>query len=94
MSDQNQKTGPGTEARYPLVIIIWEDHQTSDDWHTDKDEAIETFGSLAIHSTGWLVNEDEKSFTLASMICVDDGRISMLTQILKGTVVSKKVLCP
>jgi len=93
-ADQKTKAGREPEARFSLVIIVWEDHQTASEWYQNKEEALETFKCLTLHSSGWLVHEDDKFYVLASMISVDDGRISMLTQILKGTVVSKTVICP
>jgi hypothetical protein len=90
--DQKQKSEP--EIRFPLVVIEWLDHQTADGWFDSLEEALETFKLCVIHSVGWLCHEDATSYIVASMICLDESRMSMLTQILKGSVVSKKVLCP
>lgn len=96
LDSQNPKAGVEAEAeiRYPLVVIEWLDHQTADDWFDSLEEAIKTLNQCIIHSVGWLCHEDEQSYVLSSMVCLDEFRISMLTQILKGTVISKKVLCP
>jgi hypothetical protein len=80
---------------FPLIVLEWDDHQTScaEDWFSDKESAVAHFGSMTVHSVGWLIHEDDKSYLLTSMIAVDDGRMAMLVQILKSTVISKKVLC-
>ena len=80
---------------YPLVLIVWDDHQSTDSWYQSKEEMIETLGKKAfVHSAGWLFAEDERSYFLTAATIPEDGRMTMGTQILKATVISKTVICP
>ena len=77
---------------YPLMIIEWKDHASSDEWHASEEEVINTLGAVRINSVGWLYNEDEESYTLASTISLDDAHVTNLIRILKGTVVATKIV--
>lgn len=79
---------------YPIVIITWEDHTSEDGW-IHEEELGKSVGHATIVSVGWLVAEDKKSYTIASGKSVDkdvSNDFTALQHILKGTVVSKKVL--
>lgn len=83
------------KPHYPMVLIIWDDHQSSSDtWYDDKEEMIAALGKKTfVHSVGWLCHEDERCYFVASSTIPDDGRMTMVMQILKATVISKEVLC-
>ena len=68
------------------------DHASSDEWHASEEEAINTLGAVRINSVGWLYNEDDESYILASTISLDDAHVTNLIRILKGTVVATKII--
>lgn len=79
------------EHPYPLVLITWEDHTSSDDW-TDTKEVEKKLGPSVIFSVGWLFAEDKKSYVLISSLNPNDDQVGDMRRILKGTVTQFKVL--
>jgi hypothetical protein len=79
------------KVHYPLILIVWDDHTSLDDW-VDLKDMDEMLRKATIHSIGWLIKEDDVSYTIAAGIELETGCTTSLQYILKGTVVSKKVM--
>jgi hypothetical protein len=76
---------------YPLVVITWLDHVSSDDW-LDEEERTKLVGKLAVVRTvGWLYGETDEAYLLTATICEDESFTGLIT-IAKGTTVSKTVI--
>lgn len=76
-------------AKYPLVIVDWDDHTSLDDWIELKDL---TLTHMRVCSVGFLVKEDEKHVWLAAGIGVDDGDITSVQCILKADITARAEL--
>lgn len=70
---------------YPLVYIQWDDHVSDDAWLNGGEEAAKATQAQSVHSIGWLVHEDDKSYVIAQNIA-DDDMMTMVMRIMKGTV--------
>lgn len=76
------------QTHYPLVHIVWYDHSSEDGW-MEIEQAVRKWHekALTVDSIGWLVDEDDKSYTIVNNIG-RDGQGCMYMHILKGTVAS------
>ena len=70
----------------PLVVIQWNDHNSDDDWVNHK-EAKERATPMIMSSVGWLVNETDEIYQIASTFSHADNNLSMMMNIVKSAVV-------
>ena len=73
---------------YPLVLVTWKDHASSDDWLTPE-EAGRLVALATVWTVGWLYKETEEAYWLSGTISEDHTFCGVIT-IAKGTVVSKE----
>ncbi len=70
----------------PLVVIQWNDHNSSDVWVTHK-TAKEEATPMLMSTVGWLIHETDEIYTVASTYSHDDSNFSMIMNIVKTAVV-------
>ena len=79
-------------AHFPLVLIVWEDHTSNDNWVTQENMKEQT-ATATIHSVGWLIQEDKRQYVIASAIDLSDGTTgttqTILKKVAKKTVLAK-----
>lgn len=79
------------KEKFKLMYIKWEDASGADGWiHIDK--VRDAWKLAVIHSIGYLVHEDKKSYTLSMCVSESLPHIGAYMSIPKSCVVSKKVL--
>jgi len=74
--------------KYPLVVIEWYDHSGDGGWVEEKD--LDALPIIA-KTVGWLFKEDKLRYHVMNTITNDNGQGGN-SEILKGTVVSAKIL--
>ena len=74
--------------KYPLVEIIWEDHEGSASW-LDGDKEDETV--MECRTVGWLTHTSKKHYFIYNSLTNDGGR-GGVTKILRKVVIKKTVL--
>ena len=72
------------EAKYPLVLIEWEDHVGDAGWHTE--DSLKDMEPVTAYTLGWLVSKRGKSYKVADTL-LDDGGFGGVSTILKVCVV-------
>ncbi len=70
----------------PLVVIQWNDHNSQDDWFSSE-EAKENANPMIMSSVGWLVNETDEIYQVASSFSHEDNHFSMMMNIMKSAVI-------
>ena len=70
----------------PLVVIQWNDHNSTDDWYDHKG-AIEQATPMVMSTVGWLVHETDDIYQVASTFSHDDNNFSMMMNIVKSAVI-------
>lgn len=87
MAISNRKKNP---LSFPLVMIEWQDHNSSDDWTTS--EELKGMGLLTMHTVGWIVKEDADVYTIAGTYDMENGNSAMHMTIGKKLVTKKVIL--
>ena len=72
---------------FPLVVIVWHDHQSHDQW-SSHDAAVKALQHSVIHSVGWLIHEDDLSYAIIQNVDRVSDLMCMQMRFYKGTVVS------
>lgn len=75
------------KIKYPLVYCEWEDHHANGGWSEQADNT----PAICV-SVGWLVEEDNKGFTIASNLARDDNAMGNTQYVLKNCIVKRTLI--
>lgn len=76
----------------PLMVILWRDHHSNDDWITDDKDRQALLEPSLVHSVGWLHSESDDAYLLVSTLSEEDGSTKQHMNILKADVVNKRII--
>jgi hypothetical protein len=79
-------------AKAKLVVVLWDDHYSSDDWITEDEEREDLTKPALMHSVGWIAKETEDSLLLVATVCEADGHSKQHFRIAKKCIVKRRTI--